>query len=144
MDGSINNGGVINTDRLASVQARLQSLASPLGASPKPPLSSPGSLSRLKDVYSHGPDAPSTRQGYAPLEDEAKAATAVVVATESAETSEGLPLDCKAVLIPEPGSRKEQWDTLILVFILYSAVMVPFRIGFSAEAEVRAARPRSH
>ena len=143
MDGSINNGGVINTDRLASVQARLQSLASPLGASPKPPLSSPASLSRLKDVYSHGPDAPSTRQGYALLEDEAKAATAVV-ATESAEKSEGLPLDCNAVLIPEPGSRKEQWDTLILVFILYSAVMVPFRIGFSAEAEVRAARPRSH
>ena len=30
---------------------------------------------------------------------------------------------------------KEQWDTLVMFLILYSAVMVPFRICFASEAE---------
>ena len=35
-----------------------------------------------------------------------------------------------------PRSRwKEAWDLTVLFFILYSAVVVPFRICFSAEAE---------
>ena len=40
---------------------------------------------------------------------------------------------CIPVTIPE-GTWKENWDLVILFFILYSSVVVPFRICFSAEA----------
>ena len=39
------------------------------------------------------------------------------------------------VIIPEEGSWKLQWDLIILALVVYSAVMVPFRIAFSVPAE---------
>ena len=33
------------------------------------------------------------------------------------------------------GKRKQQWDSLILALIIYSCLVVPFRICFSSEAE---------
>ena len=41
--------------------------------------------------------------------------------------------ECFPVIIPE-GTWKEKWDVWILVLILYSAVAVPFRVCFDADA----------
>ena len=38
------------------------------------------------------------------------------------------------LIIPSTGSWKERWDLMILTLILYSAVVVPFRVCFDAEA----------
>jgi hypothetical protein len=42
--------------------------------------------------------------------------------------------NCKSVIVPEEGSWKVQWDAFVLVLIMYSAVIVPYRICFGAPA----------
>ena len=44
-------------------------------------------------------------------------------------------LRCRGVIIPENGSWKQKWDIVMLIVILYSAVVVPFRICYNAEAD---------
>ena len=41
----------------------------------------------------------------------------------------------RGLIIPSTGSWKEKWDLLILLLIFYSAVTVPLRVCFAAEAE---------
>ena len=43
--------------------------------------------------------------------------------------------DVQWVVIPEEGSWKLKWDILILALILYSSVVVPFRVNFNADPE---------
>ena len=43
--------------------------------------------------------------------------------------------DESSVIIPAEGSGKEQWDIFMLALIVYSAVAVPFRVCFNADAE---------
>jgi hypothetical protein len=40
----------------------------------------------------------------------------------------------RGIIIPEEGSWKERWDLCVLVLILYSAAIVPFRVCFGDEA----------
>lgn len=39
------------------------------------------------------------------------------------------------VIVPEDGSWKLKWDIFVLVLIIYSSVIIPFRISFEADAE---------
>lgn len=41
---------------------------------------------------------------------------------------------CGRVIIPEEGSWKQMWDMMVLMLILYSGLIVPFRICFDAPA----------
>ena len=41
---------------------------------------------------------------------------------------------CGRVIIPEEGSWKQMWDVMVLMLILYSGLIVPFRICFDAPA----------
>lgn len=46
-----------------------------------------------------------------------------------------VPQSKACVVIPEEGSWKLKWDVLMLGLVLYSAVIVPFRLAFDADAE---------
>ena len=43
------------------------------------------------------------------------------------------------VIIPEEGSWKLKWDIFVLLLIIYSSVIIPFRISFLKKRTLRAA-----
>ena len=57
----------------------------------------------------------------------------LIIHKEDIEDERGAPDRC--IIVPVPGHWKEKWDLLVMVLIIYSAVMVPVRVCFDADAE---------
>lgn len=119
----LDNNGLVNTGRLASMQADVARLADE--RSSRVPSASPNRATGYEVLVE--PDSP-------------QAAAAEHSPSREMALSPSRRRWFDVVLIPEAGSRKESWDLIVLVFILYSAMSVPFRIGFSADATVRRMR----